>query len=168
MQLQKIDKARYRNHLNKVIAACVASLTMGSLGISQALIAVFPDADGSHFHWNLLGVMVSVMVIGLVLKKYRNHPFMYEVNYVWELKQALNKVTRKMPKLKKAAQQGDIDAMLAMQFSYSGSKQLWELDDNTITLDDLSIWQAQLDTLAAQYQAQLDLAQYNESTLKKF
>ncbi|MBD1584026.1 DUF3087 domain-containing protein [Pseudoalteromonas sp. S16_S37] len=168
MQLQKIDKARYRNHLNKVIVACVASLTIGSLGISQALIALFPDTDGSHFHWNLLGVVVSVVTIGLVLKKYRSHPFMYEVNYVWELKQALNKVTRKMPKLKKAAQQGDIEAMLAMQFSYSGSKQLWELDDNTITLDDLSIWQAQLDTLATQYQVQLDLAQYNESTLKKF
>ncbi|BBN80738.1 DUF3087 domain-containing protein [Pseudoalteromonas sp. A25] len=168
MQLQKIDKARYRNHLNKVIVACVASLTMGSLGISQTLIALFPDPDGSHFHWNLLGVIVSVVVIGFVLKKYRTHPFMYEVNYVWELKQALNKVTRKMPKLKKAAQQGDVEAMLAMQFSYSGSKQLWELDDNTITLDDLSIWQSQLDTLAAQYHVQLNLAQYNESTLKKF
>ncbi|CAH9054096.1 hypothetical protein PSECIP111951_00958 [Pseudoalteromonas holothuriae] len=168
MQLKKIDKARYRNHLNKVIAACVASLATGSLGIAQALIVIFPDADGSHFHWNLLGVIVSVVAIALVLKKYRTHSFMYEVNYVWELKQSLNKVTRKMAKLKKAAQEGDADAMLAMQFSYSGSKQLWELDDNTITLDDLSIWQAQLDTLASRYQVQLDLAQYNESSLKNF
>jgi hypothetical protein len=168
MQLQKIDKARYRNHLNKVIAACVVSLTAGSLGIAQALIALFPDQDGSHFHWNLLGVVVSVIAIAATLKKYRNHPFMYEVSYVWDLKQSLNKVTRKMAKLKKAAEQGDINAMLAMQFSYSGSKQLWELDDNTITLDDLGIWQASLDSLAAKHQVKLDIANYDEAVLKNY
>ena len=168
MQLQNINKARYRNHLNKVIAGCVAALTVGSLGIAQALIRLFPDADGSHFHWNLLGVVVSVIAIASVLNKYKTHSFMYEVNYVWELKQALNKVTRKMPKLKQAAQTGDVDAMLAMQFSYSGSKQLWELDDNTITMDDLSIWQAQLDTLANQYQVELDITRYDASILTKY
>ncbi|CAM4024211.1 DUF3087 domain-containing protein [Pseudoalteromonas byunsanensis] len=168
MQLQKIDKARYRSHLNKVIFACIVCLTAGSLGISQALIALFPDQDGSHFHWNLLGVVTSALVIGWLLNKFRAHPFMYEVVYVWDLKQALNRVTRKMPKVKKAAHQGDVDAMLAMQFSYSGSKQLWELDDNTITLEDLGIWQAELDSLAAQYQAKLDIQQYDEAILKKF
>lgn len=168
MQLQQIDKARYRKHLNKVIFACIGALTFGSLGIARLLIVLFPDQDGSHFHWNLLGVIVSSLVIGFTLKKYKSHPFMYEVAYVWDLKQALNKVTRKMPKLKKAAKEGNLDAMLAIQFSYSGSKQLWTLDDNTITMDDLSLWQAELDNLAKEHNVSLDVEQYNEQLLNQF
>jgi hypothetical protein len=168
MQLQQIDKARYRKHLNKVIFACIAALTIGSLGISQLLILLFPDSNGSHFHWNLLGVVVTSIVIGLTLKKVKSHPFMYEVAYVWDLKQALNRITRKMMAIKKAAKEGDVDAMLAMQFSYSGSKQLWTLDDNTITMEDLSMWQAELDALARQYQVELDITKYDERILTKF
>ena len=168
MQLQQIDKTRYRKHLNKVIFACIAALTIGSLGISQLLILLFPDSNGSHFHWNLLGVVVTSIVIGLTLKKVKSHPFMYEVAYVWDLKQALNRITRKMMAIKKAAKEGDVDAMLAMQFSYSGSKQLWTLDDNTITMEDLSMWQAELDALAREYQVELDITKYDERILTKF
>jgi hypothetical protein len=168
MQLQEIDKTRYRKHLNKVIFACITTLTVGSLGIAQLLILLFPDVDGSHFHWNLLGVVVTSIAIGLTLKKVKSHPFMYEVAYVWDLKQALNRITRKMMEIKKASKEGDIDAMLAMQFSYSGSKQLWTLDDNTITMEDLSMWQAELDALAREYQVELDITKYDERILTKF
>ena len=168
MQLETINKARYRKHLNYVIGACVVALTAGSLGIAQCLIALFPDSDGSHFHWNLLGVVVTSIVIGLTLKKVKSHPFMYEVAYVWDLKQSLNRITRKMMAIKKAAKEGDVDAMLAMQFSYSGSKQLWTLDDNTITMEDLSMWQAELDVLAREYQVELDITKYDERILAKF
>ena len=93
---------------------------------------------------------------------------MYEVAYVWDLKQALNRITRKMMAIKKASKEGDIDAMLAMQFSYSGSKQLWTLDDNTITMEDLSMWQAELDALAREHQVELDITKYDERILTKF
>ncbi|MBQ4840083.1 DUF3087 domain-containing protein [Pseudoalteromonas luteoviolacea] len=168
MQLQEIDKARYRKHLNWVIGACILVLTTGSLGVAQLLIHVFPDSDGSHFHWNLTGVILTCIAIFAVLKRIRHHPFMVEVVYVWELKQALNQVTRKMPKLKKAAQQGDVNAMLAMQFSYTGSRQLWTLDDNTITMEELSIWQAELDNLAKKHNVTLDIQQYSEQVLRHF
>ncbi|KZN60485.1 hypothetical protein N473_24340 [Pseudoalteromonas luteoviolacea CPMOR-1] len=168
MQLQDIDKSRYRQHLNWVIGVCIMSLTAGSLGIAQLLIYLLPDADGSHFHWNLLGVIITCVVIALILKKIKYHPFMAEVVYVWELKQALNQVTRKMPKLKKAAQQGDVNAMLAMQFSYTGSRQLWGLDDNTITMEELAMWQAELDSLAKKYNTTLDVKQYSAHILKNF
>ena len=90
MQLIQIDKARYRKHLNRVIIGCVAALALGSLAISQTLIALFPDDSGSHFHWNLTGVVITSLAIGWFLNKYRRHPYMTEVVYVWELKQALN------------------------------------------------------------------------------
>lgn len=168
MQLLDIDKTRYRKHLNIVIAACIAALIAGSLGFARILIVAFPDPDGSHFHWNLTGVVLTCVIIAAVLKQLQYHPFMYEVNYVWQLKQALNKVTRKMAKVKVAAQQGDVDAMLAMQFSYSGSRQLWQLDDNTLTMEELGIWQAELDVLTKQYQVTLDLARYDSALLDKF
>jgi len=44
MQLIDIDKARYRKHLNRVIIGCIAVLVVGSLGIAQLLIALFPDS----------------------------------------------------------------------------------------------------------------------------
>ncbi|MFY8285691.1 DUF3087 domain-containing protein [Pseudoalteromonas sp. SSMSWG5] len=168
MKLIQIDKARYRKHLNQVIIACVIALAVGSLAISQTLIALFPDPSGSHFHWNLLGVVVCSLLVGFVLNKYRNHDYMTEIVYVWELKKALNKITRKMPKLKAAGREGNADALLAIHYSYAGSRLLWQLDDNTITMDELAIKQAELDGVAEKYNLSLDAERYDESILKQF
>ena len=168
MQLININKERYRRHLNYVIFACVATLLIGSLGISQTLIALFPDESGSHFHWNLTGVIGTSLIIGLLLNKYKSHNFMIEVAYVWELKKALNRINRRMLKLKAAAQEGDIDAMLAINYSYAGSRLLWQLDDNTIIMDQLAIDQAALDSLTVKYHLTLDVEKYDDSVLKKF
>ena len=168
MQLIQINKDRYRQHLNRVILLCIVSLAAGSLGIAQILIGLFPDDSGSHFHWNLLGVVVTGITIGWLLNKYRSHDYMTEVVYVWELKQALNRINRKLLKLKAAANQANVDAMLAMQYSYAGSRQLWQLDDNTIVMDELAIQQAELDSLAAKFNLTLNAEDYDETVLKQF
>lgn len=168
MQLIKIDKTRYRRHLNRVITGCIALLTIGSLAIAQLLIVLFPDESGSHFHWNLLGVAVTAVTIGWLLNKYRSHPYMTEVVYVWELKQALNKITRKMLKLKPAAQTGNVDALLAIHYSYAGSRLLWSLDDNTISMDELALAQLALDRLAKKYHVTLNVDEYDEQILHQF
>lgn len=168
MQLIEIDKARYRKHLNRVIIACIILLAAGSLGIAQVLITFFPDPSGSHFHWNLLGVILTTIAIALMLKKYRNHDYMTEIVYVWELKKALNQINRKMRSLKEAAEQGNVDALLALQYSYAGSRLLWRLDDNTIVMDDLAIAQAELDALCAKFNVSLKIEDYDPSSLKNF
>jgi len=168
MQLIQIDKARYRKHLNRVIIGCGLALAGGSLAISQTLIALFPDESGSHFHWNLLGVVVTSIAIAFLLNKYRKHDYMTEVVYVWELKQALNKITRKMAKLKAAGREGDANALLAIHYSYAGSRLLWQLDDNTITMDELSIKQTELDSVAEKFNLTLNADNYDEQILKKF
>jgi len=168
MQLIQIDKARYRKHLNRVIAGCGIGLAVGSLAIAQTLIALFPDESGSHFHWNLTGVVITSLAIGWLLNKYRTHSFMTEVVYVWELKQALNKITRKMPKLKAAGREGNADALLAIHYSYAGSRLLWQLDDNTITMDELAIKQTELDSVAAKYNVTLNADEYDANILKQF
>lgn len=168
MQLIEINKVRYRRHLNRVIMGCVAGLAIGSLAISQTLIALFPDESGSHFHWNLLGVAMASVTIAWLLNKYRTHDFMSEVVYVWELKQALNKINRRIPKLKAAGREGNANALLALYYSYAGSRLLWQLDDNTIIMDELAIEQAELDSLAAQYNLTLNADDYDERILKQF
>jgi hypothetical protein len=168
MQLIEINKVRYRRHIKFVIAGCICGLFIGSLASSQILIALFPDESGSHFHWNLLGVVITGLTVAWVLNKYRKHDFMAEVVYVWELKQALNKINRKMRKLKTAAQGGNANALLAMHYSYAGSRLLWQLDDNTITMDQLAIDQAELDNLAEKFNLTLNADNYDERTLTQF
>jgi len=168
MQLIEINKARYRRHLNLVIAGCIGVLAIGSLTISQTLIALFPNPSGSHFHWNLLGVIMTSVIIVWLLNKYRTHNFMTEVVYIWDLKQALNKINRKMPKLKAASLEGNSDALLAIHYSYAGSRLLWQLDDNTIVMEELAIQQAELNTLAATYHLTLNTDNYDPRILKQF
>lgn len=168
MNLQKIDKQLYRSRLNLVIVLCIGFLALSSLAVSQTLIYLFPDESGSHFHWNLLGVIVSAVATVAILIKLKSNPKMYEVAYVWDLKQALNLIYRKNRALKAAAKEGDAEAMLALQFSYHGSRQLWELDDNTITISSLETAQRELDEWADEYGVKLDISRYNPETLKRF
>jgi hypothetical protein len=168
MQLIEVNKTRYNRHVKIVFAACAIGLAIGSLSLSQLLIVLFPDESGRHFHWNLLGVVVTALTIGWVINKIRQHEFMREVTYVWELKQALNKIHRKMRALEAAAGEGNINALVAMQYSYAGSRLLWQLDDNTLTLDELAIKQAELDRLAEKFGVTLNANDYDESMLKMF
>ncbi len=166
MKLEQIDKERYRKHLNIVIVACIAALIVGSLGIARILILAWPNESGSHFYWNLIGVIATTFIIGLFLKRYQNHAFFTEVAYVWRLKQALNLITRKLAKVKAAAEQGNVEALHALQFNYSGCRQLWQLDDNTITMEELAIEQAKLDVLANKFNLEADAALYQPEFLK--
>ena len=74
----------------------------------------------------------------------------------------------KMSKLKAAGLKGDANALLAMQYSYVGSRLLWRLNDNTIIMDELAIAQAELDGLVAKYDLNLNVDDYEESILKQF
>ncbi|PSJ47644.1 DUF3087 domain-containing protein [Zobellella endophytica] len=168
MKLTPIDKTRYRRHLNAVFIGCALVLAAASLAVAQLLIALFPSPDDSHFHWNLLGVVLSALAIGWGLDKFRHHPFLAEVVYVWELKQRLNKISRKLRSIEAAARRGDKNAMLALQFSYAGSRQLWQLDDNTLVMDELAVKQAELDRLAEQHGLVLDPEDYHEQMLAPF
>ena len=73
----------------------------------------------------------------MVLQRFRQHSFMHEVVYVWDLKQNLNRIYRKQRKVEAKVEEGDQEAMIIMNFQYRGSKQLYELDDNTITMEGL-------------------------------
>lgn len=138
MQLKKIDKSRYSRHLKIVFGGIAIALLVITLAASTLIIHLFGTADTSHFWHNLAGVATAVTIIVFFLNKLRHHSFLYEVVYVWDLKQILNKIYRKQRKIESKAEENDHYAMIIMNFQYRGSKQLYELDDNTITIDELN------------------------------
>jgi len=120
-----------------VFAGIVAVLLIVTLAASTLFIYFFSSPEASHFFHNLAGVVAAAAVVIFVLNKLRQHPFMSEVVYVWDLKQQLNRVYRKQHKIEALVEDNDHDAMIIMNFMYRGSKQLYQLDDNTITMEGL-------------------------------
>ena len=168
MQLRSIDKARYSRHYKIVFVLIVSALIVISLATSSLLIHYFSTPEASHFIHNLAGVVVAVMVVSFIVFQMRGHPFMDEVVYVWNLKQQLNRIYRKQRKIEPLIEDNNLDAMVIMNFMYQGSKQLYELDDNTITMDDLAIKIQALDVQLKAAGLALTTAQYDPSMLERF
>ena len=140
MQLMHVDKQTYRKNTNIVIATFVASLAILALVFGALLIQLFgapalPD-DGStgNFHLNVLGVILSLVVCSGVLHSQKNKPYMREVYYVWRLKQLHNQIYRKLAKIKVAAENNDVNAFIILSFYFASLKQVYSLDDNTLTI----------------------------------
>jgi len=168
MQLREIDKTRYRKHLRLVFAGMAAVLIIIAISTSALLINLFSTPEASHFMHNLAGVVIAAFFVGFVLTKLRQHPFMFEVAYVWDLKQQLNRISRKQRKIEAAADEGNHDAMIIMNYLYRGSKQLYLLDDNTITMEDLAV---KIQVLGSRMEAaglSLSTDLYDPSMLEKF
>ena len=137
MQLKEIDKVRYSKHYKIIFAGIAFVLLIIAPASSALFISLFNNPEGAYFFHNLAGVVVGVAIVAIVLTKFRQHPFMLEVVYVWELKQQLNRIRRKQRKIEAAVENNDKDAMIIMNFMLHGSKQLYQLDDNTLTMEDL-------------------------------
>ena len=137
MKLVEIDKDRYSRHFKLAFAGIVVVLSVVALATSTILIEFFGSPGESNFWLNLTGVAFGGVVVFFLLKRLRSHPFMTELVYVWDLKQLLNRIHRRERKLQAAVEANDPDAMVTMNFFYRGSKQLYELDNNLITHDEL-------------------------------
>lgn len=138
MKLQTIDKATYRKNLNIVIVLFIASFTALAIIFGAILIQFFGNADGDNFILNLLGVIFAFMICGSVIMKAKSSPFFHEIYYVWQLKQLQNRIYRCLKKVKKAAEQDDIHAYVTLNFYYESQLQVYQLDDNTITINELT------------------------------
>ncbi len=167
MNLHEIDKSRYRKHLNIVIAALIVSLMAMALSFGQLLIMLL-GGDGDHFIFNLSGVALAGGICLWVLYRFRSHEFMTEVYYVWELKQGLNKIYRKLRKIEAAKEDGNVNAMVILNFYYAASSQLFKLDDNTITMDSLQLEINKLQELIESKQITVRIEDYDTSMLKSF
>ena len=115
----------------------ITALLVISLGVSTLLIDIIGMQDGSNFTLNLVGVCIAVCLVVAVLYRIRDLPFMTEVVYVWRLKHELNVIYRQSAKLKPAAELNNYNALIVTHYSLKASIQLYELDDNDLTLTSL-------------------------------
>lgn len=168
MRLREIDKTRYRKHLKVVFAGMIAALIVFSLSTSTLFIYLFSTPEVEHFWYNLAGVGTAAVIIVIALLKLRLHSFMAEVVYVWDLKQQLNRIYRKQRKIEAAVESNDQDAMIIMNFLYRGSKQLYQLDDNTITMESLDSRISVLDKRMEAAGLRLSTDSYARTMLDRF
>lgn len=168
MTLEQISKPRYRKHFNRLMVAVIIAMFALALGVAQLLILLFPNETGSHFVHNISGVITAGLVIASLIYKYRHHPAMYEILYVWNLKQQLNRIYRKQRKILVSVGEGDRDAMVIMNFSYQGSQQLYTLDDNTVTMEELNKSLEELQATIKEHNYDVELDDYRPSLLEKF
>ncbi|QTH64688.1 DUF3087 family protein [Psychrosphaera ytuae] len=168
MKLESIDKSVYRSHLNRILWVSIVAFASMSLLISQVTIYLFTDREGTHFWLNVMGVVVSMIIIGSVFNRIKSHPYFYEVYYVWRLKQQINYIIRKNKALEQAVEQDDVQAITIMAFYYKACEQLYTLDDNTITMSALNKKSNALQEKIDALNQSIDISDYSVDMLKAY
>jgi len=130
-----IDKARYRKHLNIVIVVFISILLVLALTFGQLLILNFGQEGVNNFRFNLLGVILSLLACMAALHTLKTSDFFKEIYYVWQIKQLQNLIYRKLKKVKKAAKGLEQEALIILTFYYQSQQQVYQLDDNTLTIN---------------------------------
>lgn len=174
MKFQNINKTIYRKHLNQIIIGFIATLTVLALLFGTVLIHFFgvsPEqiANGeSNFRYNLLGAILALMACSAILYKLRSSEFFNEVYYVWQMKQIQNLIYRKLAKIKLAAKSDDVNALIILQYYYESLIHIYQLDDNTITLTELTKKQQAVLQQIEDKQLSIASTQFDKSLLKEF
>ena len=168
MKLQTIDKKIYRKRVNVLMAITVIVLLLTSLGISNLLILLFgTGVDGDHFWFNLVGVITGLVVVAVMNSILAKKPFMAEVSYVRSLKKEMNRIYRSSKLLQEKAEQDDKTALIITYFNLQASKQVYELDDNTLTMDELNNKIELLDEKIAKLGFEVQIDDYNSELLSR-
>jgi hypothetical protein len=172
MKMKEVEKSVYRTRINRVIVSFVASLSILALLFGTLLIALFgaepveSSESTGNFHLNLMGVVLALVLCVSVLNRIKESPFMADIYYVWRLKQLQNKIYRKLSKVKKKAELNDIDALIVLVFYYKSLKQVYQLDNNTMTLSSTEKEIEKLDNQIAKNQLTLSEDQFEEKMLE--
>jgi hypothetical protein len=187
MTLKDIDKKTYRSKLNQVIVGFIITLAVLAIAFGTILIALFTDPlalnnisldtvntaiesseQGSNFRYNFLGVILALLTCAAILQQLKNKPFFNEIYYVWQLKQIQNTIYRRLKKIKRASVDGDENALIVLKYYYASLKQLYTLDDNTITMSSLESDIAKLDSLIAEHGKEISTEQFTKALLSSY
>lgn len=147
MKLLQIEKEVYRQRLNRVILGFIIVLAILAVGFGTLLIEIFSpleagvlmqegsNTQSSNFKFNFLGVIMAVLACAAILHSLKTTTYFHEIYYVWQLKQIQNKIYRKLKTIKKQAFENDNhNALVILSFYYHSLKQVYQLDDNTLTI----------------------------------
>lgn len=182
MKLKEINKLVYRANLNKVIISFVITLALLSLVFGQILIYFFADVSTnisgttdnttaeapSNFRYNLLGVILALLACAAILHQLREKLFFTEIYYVWQLKQVHNLIYRRLVKIKAAAAKDDVNAIVILNYYYKSLKQVYLLDDNTLTMSKLEKDIKELDEIIMRDNLSISTEQFDKTLIAAY
>ncbi len=142
MKLINIDKTTYKKRLNLITVVLVGALAVLAIGFGSILIALFGAQQATaestgNFHLNVIGVIGAAIICAIALSYLKTTAYFVEVYYVWRLKALQNRIYRKLKSIKQRADTNDRDAIVVLYFYYHSLKQVYSLDNNTLTLPEL-------------------------------
>ncbi|MEZ9661545.1 DUF3087 family protein [Vibrio sp. 10N.261.52.F3] len=174
MKLQKINKEEYRKKMNLLLVSLVGSLAVFAIVFGTILIDLFGSGQSiagestGNFHLNVLGVILSVALNAFIVSRVKGHDYFKEALYVWNLKQIHNQIYRKLKRIQPKAEQGDRDALTILYFYYTTQKQVYDLDNNTLTIKTV---QQSLDNIlevSEKWSIELDIEAFSKDLIAKF
>lgn len=122
----------------------------------------------SNFKYNFLGVFLALLACAAILHSLKTTKYFHEVYYVWQLKQIQNLIYRKLKTIKKASDADDETAILILKFYYQSLQQVYQLDDNTLTMSTIHKELNQIDELIAQKNLQVTTVRFDKSLLASY
>lgn len=169
MQLRPVDKALYQKRHKRVVIGLIASLAILSLVFSTTLIELYGNSEaGSNTLLNAAGVLLAVVILAITVHQLKQKPYFEDIAYVWALKQELTQINRRITKIKAAAEQGDVNAMIILNYCYNASEHVWQLENNTLVMEELRGWQSDLDQLQNKYNVEVLLTDYRRDLLSNY
>ncbi|WP_206485701.1 DUF3087 family protein [Thalassotalea sp. G2M2-11] len=178
MEIKSIDKAIYRQRLTRVIIGFILVLAVLSLVFGSVMISIFSEQgikltaiasqESNNFKYNLLGVILSLLACAAILNSLKNHAYFNEIYYVWQVKQIHNAIYRKLKHIKSAAfNDHNSIAIIVLSYYYATLKQIYFLDDNTLTMSHVSQEANKLQTLIDELSLDIDNETFDKSMINK-
>ena len=174
MKLQKINKEEYRKKMNLLLVSLVGSLALFAIVFGSILIEFFGSAGSvtgeatGNFHLNVLGVILSVALNAFIASRVKGHDYFKEALYVWNLKQIHNQIYRKLKRIQPKAEQGDREALTILYFYYTTQKQVYDLDNNTLTIKTVQKSLDNIVELSEKWSIELDIETFSKDLVAKF
>ncbi|UPR36695.1 DUF3087 family protein [Vibrio cyclitrophicus] len=174
MKLQKINKEEYRKKMNLLLVSLVGSLAVFAIVFGTILIDLFGSGQSiagestGNFHLNVLGVILSVALNAFIASRIKGHDYFKEALYVWNLKQVHNQIYRKLKRIQPKAEQGDRDALTILYFYYTTQKQVYDLDNNTLTIKTVQQSLDNILELSEKWSIDLDIEAFSKDLIAKF
>lgn len=166
MTLPVIDKAQYKKRLNWLQGSAVVLLMLSALLFSNVLVSNY-GSDESNLWLNATAVLLSVLLLSLLFALIKNRPWMADIRYIMQLKQRLNRIYRASKVVDAALANDQTNAIIVRYFSLHASKYLYQLEDNTLTLEELQQQIDALDEQIARLQLTLSVDDYSDDILQQ-
>lgn len=136
-EIQQLNPEDYRQQTRRSSLIIAVTFIVLALLLSTAAVALFGQAGGDNFRWNLAGVLAALLLtVALVRGVMWSQPWMAAAVYGWQLKRSLMRVTNVMHHVKAGVSAHDPDAMHLLRFYHLGLTQMHQLDGNSSALSE--------------------------------